>query len=363
MAKKYLATYDDINIFSETRLQLKSKPANKHINDCALGDIIKLPETKNGTRSLCEYIVVEKNNDYVIVLRKYVDTSSYFNDYDHRNYVYDGNSETYTVPPDAFCKTTMYNRYSSALHDYLYSIPLLVRVNSSTTRTISRSIFIPSSYNLFGEMDAEKNTNDTIWFTSNDDRKVYLESNHSSSVKYWTRTFADSGSTYKYFITVQSSGAKTSNQYSSSAYYRPAVSLAANTPLNSNNEFEDTVVYTNALDTVSFGNDNYRLKDIDGRVSSNITYDNTTSGLTATNIKAAIDEVSSTAGGKLSAPSSPSDGQILKYSSSGSAWVAASPAGGFVAQSSAPSDTSVLWVDTDDNTIDESLANADTSSY
>ena len=37
--------------------------------------------------------------------------------------------------------------------------------------------------------------------------------------------------------------------------------------------------------------------------------------------------------------------------------------GGFVAQSSAPSDTSVLWVDTDDNTIDETLANADTSSY
>jgi len=37
--------------------------------------------------------------------------------------------------------------------------------------------------------------------------------------------------------------------------------------------------------------------------------------------------------------------------------------GGFIAQSSAPSDTSLLWIDTDDNTIDETLANGDTSSY
>lgn len=43
--------------------------------------------------------------------------------------------------------------------------------------------------------------------------------------------------------------------------------------------------------------------------------------------------------------------------------IAQNGGGGFVAQSSAPSDTSLLWIDTSDNTIDETLANADTSSY
>jgi hypothetical protein len=69
-----------------------------------------------------------------------------------------------------------------------------------------------------------------------------------------------------------------------------------------------------------------------GGDAEDITYDNTDSGLTATDVQAAIDEL-------------------------------AQGGGGFVVSDTAPSDTGVLWIDPTDSTIDETLADGDTSSY
>jgi len=54
--------------------------------------------------------------------------------------------------------------------------------------------------------------------------------------------------------------------------------------------------YTDTLEEVQDGDYFYKIKDIDGRDSSNISYDNTTSGMTATTVKGAIDEIVDTIG-------------------------------------------------------------------
>ena len=64
-------------------------------------------------------------------------------------------------------------------------------------------------------------------------------------------------------------------------------------------------------------------------------------------------------GDKISAPSSPSAGNVLTYRNG--AWGAEAPNGGFVVSTTAPSDTGVLWIDPSDTNTD--FADGDTSSY
>ena len=69
---------------------------------------------------------------------------------------------------------------------------------------------------------------------------------------------------------------------------------------------------------------------------------------------------------KIDAPSSASNGQVLTYN--GSTWTAATPSGG--GASVAVSDTApanptdgMLWIDTDDTTIEGTIANGINLSY
>ena len=246
MAKIYFPTYDDVKINNGKELQLKSSAGSKLLSECELGEIVYLPETINDTKDFHEYIVVEKNDNNVVLLRKYVDTTGY--GYQTTNYFGDFS--------DTWCLTTFSDRFSNGVKDY-FTNKNIYNGNDYNKKYADRNVFIPLS-NEF-----------TTWFTSNDSRKAYTLENIGTAVTYWTRTSSGNlGTNRNVQYRIETGGFVSSSGYEgnkNSFYYRPAVVFLPSTPLNGSNQFIDEITYTDSIDTIKFGDDLYRVKDVDAR--------------------------------------------------------------------------------------------------
>ena len=224
MAKVYFPTYSrDLMINGGKQLQVQGS-AGKVMSDCSVGDIIKLPETNGGVKAYQQYILCEKSDSYVVLLRKVAAAQGYHSVVDPNNWMY-------------WCSNTFYNRFSD------------VAKAQMTTRNIdgtNRTAYLIST--------AEA----TTYFTDKNSRKAY--NSGGTAIKWWLRN-----SSGQYCSYVDTDGSTASRQESDTLWYRPAIVFLPSAPINSDNEFEDEVVYTDTIETIKMGTDTYKIKDMDAR--------------------------------------------------------------------------------------------------
>ena len=320
MAKKYLAFQDDLAQISNNDLVLKTSSSKTSLSDVALGTSIYIPETVLSITNNVEYIVVEKWNSIVTVMRK-----------DLLNEQKMGTTDEGTT----FADTSLYSwlngeylaRFSAGIQGNFVEKAMLCTTYNSAIQTINMRISIPSAYELGLSGGGVATDGYYQWFQNESDR---VSKYNETAKPYWTRTRFTNSYNYPNYRAVDNTGAYFNAKFDNTGrFVRPIIALTQTATVDADNILQSAgKSYLGTLEDVQDGDYFYKFKDIDGRISSSITYDNTTSGLTATNVKAAIDEVVSDISDKIDAPSSPSDGQILQDSSSGSAWVAADSAGG-----------------------------------
>ena len=276
MAKIYFPTYDDVKINNGKELQLKSSAGSKLLSECELGEIVYLPETINDAKDFHEYIVVEKNDNNVVLLRKYVasgdsgilvpnESSNIYGNYYISNL---------TDSADYWCENTFYNRFSNTTKTYITTkvIKVISNRDNGATSNYIRKVFLPSTDELGGTPNIGSGEGTNIWFTSNADRVALSETDKTTAVQYWTRTLHNFEYSFHYtsyyyydYVSANGSFAQVNNPGVASKPYRPAIVFLPNTPLNGSNQFIDEITYTDSIDTIKFGDDLYRVKDVEAR--------------------------------------------------------------------------------------------------
>lgn len=217
MAKIYFPTFDrDVKINNGKELQLKEGTVGRTISNCSVGDIIYLPEINGNTKTFTQYILCEKTNDYAVLLRKVAITTGLVSQY------------------QTWWNDTFKNTFSETAQRQM------------TTKSVDGSSL--TSYLLSRDEV-------TTYFTTNSSRIAYNSS--GNAVDWWTRQRYND-----YYIYIVSSGNIDYNRDANNRYYRPAIVFLPNTPLNGSNQFIDEVTYTDTIDTIKFGDDLYRIKDV-----------------------------------------------------------------------------------------------------
>jgi len=371
MSKIYIPTYSDIKINNGKELQLKASGSSKTLAECELGEIVHIPETINNVKDFHDYIVVEKNQDNVVLLRKYVASgdsgaiSQDHNVYVHGSYYATGNTTHYA---DNWCTTTFYNRFSDITKEYISQKVIKIITNENGgTENFTRKVFLPSIDELGGTPNIGSGEGTSVWFTSNADRVALSETDKTTAVQYWTRTLhalTISSHNHYVFDYVTTSGAFSTQNYTgtTSKPYRPAIVFLPNTPLNSSNQFIDEVTYTDTIHEIRFGDDIYKIKDSDARdllaalqTAVNGKQDTLTQGSNisiSNNVISAIVPVQGTI-----------ESGDTGYATGGDVYSALQGVSGWVVSDTEPSDMSVLWIDPTDNTIDATLVDADSQGY
>lgn len=362
MSKIYVPTYEDLKVNNGTELQLKAPGSGKTLAECELGEVVHIPETISDVKDFHDYIVVEKNQDNVILLRKYVaggDHGKISNDMGAyvRGHLYVSDKSV----ADVWCSTTFINRFSAATQEYITTKGIKVISNTNGTTTVYlRKAFLPSTDELGGTPNIGSGEGTSVWFTTNEQRAALSETDKVTVINYWTRTLHERTSgmnDYHYFDYVDTDGIiKESTNYQGSYItdrpYRPCVVFLPTTPLNGDNQFIDEPVYTDTIHDIRFGDNIYKIKDSDARdllATLQTALGGKQDALTAgSNISISSNVISATV--------PVTDVQDSSGTSLVSGGVATIPSGGGFIVTSDPAEAAqhpdMLWIDPSDNTID-----------
>lgn len=279
MAKKYLAFKDDLVSIVNEDLVLEPSLGSTPISELPLGASIYIPETVNHVTTNYEYFIVEKWNNMVTVMRKELTSEAIKS----KNYTYAGGQYNYKDSSlNSWLISTFAPKFSTEIKNNFAEKTIKYTDPWAGTLTMNTTMYIASKYEMGLDSSGR---GESQWFNSNAERIAYY---NGTAAAYYTR---DTG--YRANTGINSSGSDYGEMFSSDAFrLRPCIVISYTATVDVDNilqpagkQFEGTV------EDIQKGDYYYKFKDIDGRVSSNITYDNTTSGLTATNVKAAIDEL------------------------------------------------------------------------
>ena len=257
-------TFDDLRVnLSEKSLQIKANPS-KQLKDCELKEVVYLYETVNDVTTPRPYIVVEKNDDNIVLLRQYIVDSGQVGSA-NRTFFQDGAARIW-------CDTTFQNRFSENTKKY-FTTKAVQWITSDYPSivwgTYLKTVFIPSVYELGGTPKYTDTVEGTsVWFNNNTERMAYLETNTINKGQYWTRTFngtTGSPSAINNHQVVNTSGSFGGASVKNTNYYRPAIVFVPETPIDADNQLVDSIVYDSTLEMVRSGGKLYDLKDLDAR--------------------------------------------------------------------------------------------------
>ena len=267
MAKKYLAFKDDLTKVLNQSIVMKPSSSFTILSDLPLGSSIYIPETVDNTTNNVEYILVEVYDGVATVMRKDLAASA----------AYWSSQIAYV---SRFLEQQFPSRFSQTIKEN-FCLKTIPGYGSQVT------YFVPSRKGMFNTGSKGY----TYW-------APYLDSlvatYNGTAQAYWLSDING----LEYYDYVTATGTQSSTSRGSWLYVRPCIALYADAKVNATTKIlmNYNKTYTDTLEEVQDGDYFYKIKDIDGRDSSNISYDNTTSGMTATTVKGAIDEIVDTIG-------------------------------------------------------------------
>lgn len=281
--RKYLALHDELtSVFNNEIVVKKKQVEGTTLGDMALGSTVYLDEGSEGTTSWASYNVVEKRENAVAILK-----AGYTSIYLSPSTKYENGAI------DTYLNGTFINGFKSSVRNLFIEQTIKyvdISVSPAYMATVSRKVFIPSSYELNGTDSLGFNDGDANWNGYYDLRPYTCP-----SYFYWLRSFYNQdGTIYQRAVYADESRSWISYEsWGETHPVRPAIWVSTNaivdtTDGNKIQASADEPYESTELDTVRVDDKKYKIKDLEARTLINGKYTKPASGIPASDMASGV---------------------------------------------------------------------------